>query len=153
MLSFFPHSKESTSCIESPYLFKMLRWMGLTCFWNLHPSLRRQGCDVCLWWLWWPLCMWVQPLHSLCLPSAPAPSTLTFDYGPCRLWQLCHDAPEWPGHHGWGAPPGQVSATRPECQCQHSGADSAHGDPSQGPEGKSPGRPRVHTVWIELGLW
>ena len=71
-------------------------------------------------------------------------STFAFDCGPYRLRQLCDDPPERPGHHGRAAPPGQVSAAGPECQRRASGADEAHGDPGQGPEGKSPAAESRH---------
>ena len=61
---------------------------------------------------------------------------------PHRLWQLCDDALEWSGHHGWRAAPGQVSAAGPECQRRDPGADKALGDPDQGLEGKYLGHTR-----------
>ena len=72
---------------------------------------------------------------------------------PHRLWQLCDDALEWSGHHGWRAAPGQVSAAGPECQRRDPGADKALGDPDQGLEGKYPlathdAWPRAVTRWI-----
>ena len=145
---------------DHPHSFSPLHHFFVKCS-HLEISLF-QNCKL-LWEVpdgdfcpWWAMCVLT---GLLCGPGAGSAFLWLQQQHVClwlwphRLWQLCDDALERPGHHGRRAAPGQVSAAGPECQHRDPGADKALGDPDQGPEGTYPwgphdAWPRAVTRWI-----